>query len=253
MNRREPSERELIELGEQIAAYGKPRASARLRSEIHRSLLTAPAPRRAPGFRLFAFSALRPVLAAALVVAVLVGASGSAAASSLPGDPAFALKRGLESVEVAFAPDDIARLDALVTQSDRRLLDLQVVLASRLAAVGVAVSEYELAVSRVDASASIVSRGAPTPRRDAALLAAAASSTAHIGVLQSLAARLPEAAQPGIQRAIEAQQRIHGRSGAPGLNQTPPFGSPASESGAPGRPATSPPGRPSFVPTPPQR
>ena len=58
--------------------------------------------------------------------------------------------------------------------------------------------------------------------------------------LEALATRLPEAAQRGIQRAIEVQQRVHGKSNlAPGrsgipIAPTPGRGGPPS--GVPGRP-----------------
>jgi hypothetical protein len=58
--------------------------------------------------------------------------------------------------------------------------------------------------------------------------------------LQALAARLPEAAQRGIQRAIEVQQRVHGKSldapGRSGIPITPLPGRAGPPSGVPSRP-----------------
>ena len=82
-------------------------------------------------------------------------------------------------------------------------------LGTRPSAVQAAVSEYALAVSRIDAAADALRRAAPSPRRDASLALAAAASESQVEILRTLSARLPEAAQPGIQRAIDAHQRIH--------------------------------------------
>lgn len=239
MRKTEPTERELLALGDRIAGHARPRASARLRAELRRSLMTAPVPAPRPALFAFALPALRPVLAASLVIALLFGASGAAAASSLPGDPAFALKRGVEGVELALASDDVARLDVLVTQSDRRLADLQRATATSPGHVPAALDEYVSAAAAVESALATAQATAPSPRRDAALARAAAASDTHLAALESLAARLPDAAQPGIHRAIEAQQGVHGRSGDEGTSPAHPARTP---------PAA--PGRPSSVPTP---
>lgn len=239
-----PSERELVEFGERLSQYGKVAPRPEFRAELRSSLLNAPVvfetPRRSPpGWS--RVLALRPALAAILVLVLLAAAGGgAAAATSLPGDPAFALKRAVEDAQVSLASDDITRLDTLVTQSDRRLADLETLASRRSAAVGTGTDEYAAAVTRVD---EVVSRVAALPassQREAALARASAASTDHLARLQALAARLPEAAQRGIQRAIEVQQRVHGKSGdAPGrggilITPTPGRGGPPS--GVPGRP-----------------
>lgn len=244
----EPTERDLARFAEEIARYDKPVAPAAFRASLRRSLLAAPvaAPRRAlfgwPGLL-----ALRPILASFVILALIAAAGGSAAASSLPGDPAFALKRGAEGVELALARDDASRLETLVTQSDRRLGDLDTATAQRPSAVAPATTEYLAAVGRVDAALASLLAQPATAARDVITRVSAASAT-HLAQLQALAARLPDAAQPGIARAIEAQQAVHGRSGsAPGRN-SPPGAAPGRPSGLPGGP---PPGRggpPSGVP-----
>ena len=220
MSGRDVESAALLALGDEIARYAKPRASARLRTELRRSLLNAPVaqPRRFT----FSLAPLRPLLATAVVVAILAGTAGVAAASSLPGDPAFALKRAVESIEVALAPDDVARLDALVTQADHRLSDLHTALAARPGAVGAAVEEYALAVARVDAAAEAVASEPRSARRDAALALAGAVSQSHLDILRTLATTVPAPARPGIDRAIDAQQRIHGRSTPPARPTTSP-------------------------------
>ena len=239
-----PTERELLEFGERLSHYAKVAPRREFREELRSYLLTAPvtveSPRRSPvGWsRVFA---LRPALAAILVLVLLAAAGGgAAAATSLPGDPAFALKRAVEDVQVTLATDDVARLNTLVTQSDRRLADLETLVSRRSAAVGTGTDEYAAAVTRIDEAASRVVALPATSEREAALARASAASTDHLARLQALAARLPDAAQRGIQRAIEVQQRVHGKSDvAPGrsgtpLTPTPVRGGPPS--GVPGRP-----------------
>ena len=233
-----PEERELSEFASRLARYRAVRVPPEFRSRLRASLIAAPvvleSPRRSPfAWRL----GLRPIVASVLVLALLAMAGGGvAAASSLPGDPAFSLKRAAEDVEVALAPDDISRLDTLVTQSGRRLVDLETLVARRSDAVAVATDEYLAAASRVDTVLTRVAALPPSPARDAALARAEAASADHLARLQALATRLPDAAQHGIQRAIEVQQAVHGKSAdAPGRR-----GSPIAPTIAPARPSTGP-------------
>jgi hypothetical protein len=189
-------------------------------------------PVRRPSF--WSRLAVRPAIAIALVLALLVAGTGAAAASSLPGDPAFGLKRVVEDAQVALSTDDLARLNLLVAISDRRLADLETAVATRPDLTRAASDEYILAVARVDAVLGAALGKPATPARDAAIASASAASADHLAQLQALLGRLPAPAQPGIQRAIDAQQTVHGKAGdAPG-RPTSPSGPPAS---APGRPS----------------
>ena len=239
-----PDERELLEFGDRLSRYAKVAPRPEFRSRLRSSLLTAPVgfetPRRSP-LGLSRVLALRPALAAILVLVLLAAAGGgAAAATSLPGDPAFGLKRAAEDVQVTLASDDVARLNTLVSQSDRRLQDLETLVARSSAAVGAGTDEYAAAVARVDAAVNTVAGLPASSQRDAVLARVSAASTDHLLRLQALAARLPDAAQRGIQRAIEVQQRVHGKSDvAPGrsvipITPTPGRGGPPS--GVPGRP-----------------
>ncbi|HLQ05428.1 MAG TPA: DUF5667 domain-containing protein [Verrucomicrobiae bacterium] len=244
------NEHELLEFAREIARTPHPAMPRGERSALRASLLVRPEPpRRVPLAWPRVFGS-RPIFAALVVLAILVGAGGTAAADSLPGDPAFALKRAGEDVQVALAPDDAARLDVLVTQSDRRLMDLEKVVAVRASAIGAATDEYIAAVARLDAALSTLVAQPARAARDAAIARASAASADHLAALQALAARLPTEAQAGLARAIAAQETVHGRSrNAPGRGGAP---APA-QSAAPGRPSTLPvtPGRggpPSGVP-----
>ncbi len=230
------SDRELDALARDLARFRSVAAPASLRTRVRAEIMTAPvtpvAPKRARWI-----GALRPLLAGVLVVAVLAAGAGSAAAGSLPGDPAYPLKRAIEQVQVAVAANDDARLDLLTQQLDRRLADLETVATQRPASLGIAMSEYQAALARVEAEIAVVAREAPSAARDAAIARATATAQEHIARLRDLETKLPAAAQAGIRRAIDAQQRIEsaGHGGAP----TSPGSSPA----APGRSA-----RPSVVP-----
>lgn len=246
---KEPTERDLQELASQLARNGRISAPARLRTQLRASLLAAPVtPAHRAVFGWLNRSALRPVVAIGLVLALLAAGGGSAAASSLPGDPAFGLKRAVEEVQVALAPNDAARLDALVTQSDRRLSDLETAVTARPSATGPATDEYRAAIGRVDATLAKLLTQPATPARDAAVTRASVASADHISTLQVLAARLPVAAQQGIGRAIEAQQAIHGRSGSAPGRSSPPEQVPGRGGTPGGLPASAVPGRPSGLP-----
>ncbi len=242
------NDRDLARFAEELARFDRPSAPLALRAQLRASLLAAPVvvvpPRRAP-FALFTLPSLRLALAAVLILAVVAMASGSAAAASLPGDPAFALTRAGDEIQAFVAFDDATRLTTRVAQSDRRLADLETALAHRPSALAPATAEYIAATERVSAELAIVLAQPRTAARDAAIARAAAASADHIAALQALAARLPADAQFGIQRAIEVQQTVHGKT------ETVP-GRPASPapSAAPGRPSNVPPrgGAPTALP-----
>lgn len=200
MNRSDGRQEDHWAFASDLARYARISAPPTLRARLRAALLTAPVvPARRPAVGWLNLSALRPVVAIVLMLALLAAGGGSAAASSLPGDPAFRLKRAVEDVQVTLALDDAARLDTLVTQSDRRLGDFETVVAVRPSAIAAATDEYRAAVGRVDASLVKLLTEQATPARDTVIARASAVSAAHIAMLQSLASRLPAAAQQGIQ------------------------------------------------------
>jgi hypothetical protein len=68
---------------------------------------------------------LRPAMAVSLAGLVLIAGAGTAAAGSVPGDPAFVLKRTFEDVQVNLTFDDVQRVQLLAQIADRRLQELQ--------------------------------------------------------------------------------------------------------------------------------
>lgn len=215
------TDEELLAFARELASYPKPALPPDARRELRRSLLT----RELPVQRRRFFTRLAPGLAAALAVLVLVAGSGAAAASSLPGDPAYALKRVVEDVELMFAQGEVARLHLLVAQSDRRLGELETAVSHRPSVLPAATSEYLAAVTSLSRSVSSLGGEPLSPERDAALAIATTASDRHEQVLASLLDRVPDTAKPGIQRAIEAQRGVPGKSPIqPG--RTPPHPSP---------------------------
>lgn len=210
MSRR--SDRELESFAADLRRVTPPTPRAAFRSQLRSSLLQAPLPAMAPRRGLLEF--LRPLLAAAVVIAAITGVGGYAAASSLPGDPAFAIKEAAEAVQLALAPNDDARLALLVEHSDRRLSELRNALAQRPAAVAAASEAYVRAASAVDEGLGRVRSEAPSPQREEAVKRAAEASTKHIDILEQLQPAVPSHAQDGIKRAIDAQENVHEKSGA---------------------------------------
>jgi hypothetical protein len=247
----EPTERELAAVAAEVARGRAVTAPKAFRSGLRVSLIVAaPSAPARPAFAVWPRTlALRPVLAVLVTCAVLVAAGGSAAASSLPGDAAFGLKRAVEEAQVTLAADDPARLDLLLAQSDSRIADLASVLAHRPTAIAAAAEEYLAAAVRVEAMAARVAAQPATAAREAALARAQVRSTDHLAMLRWLAAELPASAQHGIERAIEVQQSVHGK-----VDQTPSRPAaptaPSAPTAAPGRPSASPgrEGRPSGTP-----
>src|SRR5213592_4831331 len=159
---------------------------ARLMSEAAEVL--APRPQRQ---WLFATAWLRPALAAAVLAVLVVVGATSAAASSLPGDPLYGVKRASEDVQVALTFDDVARMQLLSDLTDRRLAELAEIAKERPSSAPTATAEYSDAVDKK-----------------------------HKVVLDAVRDRLPENAQPEVQRVIEKEEQRTtsdpGRSGTGG-------------------------------------
>lgn len=235
----EPTDRDLQEYAERLARFRALSAPSAMRRDLRGALLAAPVTATAPAGTAWAMRTsprtswigwLRPLLAVIVVFAILAGGAGAAAAGSLPGDAAFGLKRAVEDVQVAIAPDDTARLNLLTAQTERRLDELESLASRGASAVGVATDEYVAALARLEGMLAIVSSEPATSVRDAAIERAQTAAAAHVARLETLAGTLPDSAQQGIQRAIDTGRGI-------GTHATP----------EPSRPSE--PGKPSDLPT----
>lgn len=197
-----------------------------LRGRLMAEVRVAFAPRENAWTRVLR-SWLRPAVAFAAIAIFVVTGSGLAAAGSLPGDPAFALKRAAEDVQLAFAPDDSARIEALASQADHRLAELSTATTERPAAVPTASAAYAEAVAKLTAAIEAL-RGTSDPgatKADAARLVAERASAKHIIVLDDLEGRVSDEARDSIERAKHEAESLrpsgdHWPTTGPGANPT---------------------------------
>lgn len=196
--------------------FPEPRMRDEFRSELRAKLIseaqTVLDPRRRrdnawAGF--FGRSWLRPALGVGVAALVLIAGAGTAAAGSVPGDPAFALKKAVEELQVTFTFDDVQRVQLLAQLTDRRLDDLQKVADSQDKAP-TASEEYAAAVTRFRAAVDALRQAAPQDKADAAQDVADAARDKHDAVLDVIEQKVPEQAKPALQRAKEEEHRDKG-------------------------------------------
>lgn len=154
----------------------------------------------------------RAALYASFALAVGTTAVGAASQGSVPGDPLYPIKLRIEEMRIEVAPP-WARPRIVAARLDERLAELEV-LAGRgdWPAVDRAAVVIDAEAMRLEA----FGLGSDTPGQDAV--------AHHAEVLTTLAAEAPEAAQPGLARAIKASSAVtdHGRDGqGPGDESSP--------------------------------
>lgn len=134
---------------------------------------------------------LRAGLSVALAMALAFVAVLGASASALPGEALFAIKVGVEDFRLALASDEVGRSELLAGLIEVRLEELDRLASAR--------NESGLIVSagRLERQLILAEAGAQTPALE---LAIAHSQLA----LQALKTDLPDAALPGLQRALDA-------------------------------------------------
>jgi hypothetical protein len=188
----------LDELALAIGDVEPPQARPAFRSALRQRLLATAAaqPPRKPAVGPFVFFSPRlapvRVLAAGLVVSVALGAGGGvAAASSLPGEPAYTLKQVLERVELTLTFDPATRTEVLAAHADRRLSELARVTVARRDLRATATAEYEAAVDSLRLAVEVLVAADADEKADRALDVAAAASAKHLKVLEQLASREP--------------------------------------------------------------
>ena len=187
--------------------FPEPRMRDEFRRELRARLIveaqTALAPRARRGT---AWTFLRPLAAVGLAALVLVMGAGTAAAGSLPGDPAFGLKRAFEDVQVSLTTDDMQKVQLLAQLADRRLDELQRVAESESRAP-TASEEYAAAVARFRAALDALQQAAPAEKADKAQDVADAARDKHETILDEVIQRVPEKAKDALERAKEEEQR----------------------------------------------
>jgi hypothetical protein len=176
-----------------------------LRARLMTEAVTALTPRR----RETAWTFLRPALAISVATVVLVGGAGAAAAGSLPGDPAFVLKRAAEDVQVALTFDEVARVQLLAQIADRRVQELQKVADTPPQEnVPTAAEEVAQAVARFRAAVDAVQQAAPAEKSDAVQDLVDAAREKHEAVLDRVQQRIEnEKARQAIERAKDEEDR----------------------------------------------
>src|SRR5436853_4698152 len=127
----------------------RPVMREQFRKELRGRLMSEAAVVLAPRPSWFSFPAiLRPALAAAAILVLVLAGATSAAASSLPGDPLYGVKRASEDVQLALTFDDEARMQLLSDLTDRRLAELAEIANERPGSAPTATAEYSDAVDK---------------------------------------------------------------------------------------------------------
>ena len=204
----------------------RPVMRAQFRKELRVRLMSEAVTVLAPHPSRFGFPAiLRPALAAAAILMLVLAGATSAAASSLPGDSLYAVKRISEDVRLALTFDPVARTQLLSELTDRRLEELAEIAKHRPASAPTATQEYADAVNDF-ANALDELRGADSEdKRNAAQALAEAARAKHKAVLDAVKEQLPAEAQPDVQKVNDDEQERtspanDGRGGRPTF--TPP-------------------------------
>jgi len=200
----------------------RPVMREQFRKELRGRLMSEAAAVLVPQPRWFSFPAvLRPAFAAAaILVLVLVGAT-SAAASSLPGDPLYVVKRTTEDVQVVLTFDEVARMQLLARLADRRLEELAEIAKQRPSSAPTATQEYADAVERFANALDDVRNADSEDKRNAAQILAEAAQAKHKVVLDAVKDQLPEADKPDVQKVIDREEERTSQSDNPGRGGRP--------------------------------
>jgi len=181
-----------------------------------------------------------------LAAGLTLGTAVAVAAGSAPGGPLYGPRIWLEAALLPANANDPAL--ERVRQIEERLVDAERAAASGDAvALAAAIEAYQDAVD--EAMAEVGTDADRLARLEEAL-------GHHVAVLEALSARLPEAANNGIERAIEASQKAVEKLGQTkhGPNATEPAAQPTDkpgrtpEPGATERPGHTPRGGPATSP-----
>jgi hypothetical protein len=155
----------------------------------------------------FSFPALlRPALAAAAVLVLVLAGATSAAGSSLPGDALYAVKRATEDVQVALTFDDVARMRLLSQLADRRVDELAEIAKRRPSSAPTATQEYADAVERFADALDDLRDAVSEDKRAAAQALAEAARAKHKAVLDAVKDRLSGEDQTDVQNVIDREE-----------------------------------------------
>ena len=185
----------------------RPVMREQFRKELRGRLMSEAAVVLAPRPGWFSFPAiLRPAFAAAAILVLVLAGATSAAASSLPGDALYVVKRTSEDVQVALTFDGVARMELLARLADRRLDELAEIAKSRPASAPTATQEYADAVNSFANALDELRSADSEDKRSAAQSLAAAARGKHKAVLDAVKEQLPADAQADVQKVNDDEQ-----------------------------------------------
>ncbi|HYV22741.1 MAG TPA: DUF5667 domain-containing protein [Candidatus Bathyarchaeia archaeon] len=212
----------------------RPVMREQFRKELRGRLMSEAAVVLAPRPSWFSFPAiLRPAFAAAAILVLVLAGATSAAASSLPGDALYVVKRTSEDVQVALTFDDVTRMQLLARLADRRLEELAEIATQRPSSAPTATQEYADAVERFANALDDLRNADNEDRRNAAQALAEAARDKHKAVLDAVKDQLPEVDQSDVQKVIDREQERtspegnRGRGGQGGTGGGRPSNAPA--------------------------
>jgi hypothetical protein len=195
----------------------RPAMRAQFRKELRVRLMSEAAGVLAPRQSRFSFPAiLRPALAAMAILVLVFAGATSAAASSLPGDPLYAVKRIGEDVRLALTFDDVARTQLLSDLTDRRLAELAEIAKNRPASAPTATQEYADAVNNFADALDNLRNADSEEKRNAAQALAEAARAKHKAVLDAVKEQLPAEAQSDVQKVNDDEQERTSPANNPG-------------------------------------
>jgi uncharacterized protein DUF5667 len=226
--------------------FPQPKLRDEFRRELRTRLMTEAVTALTTRSRPTAWAFWRPALTVGLASVMLASVSGAAAAAgSLPGDPAFGLKRAVEDLQVTLTFDDVQRVQLLAQLADRRVQELQQVTESQSEdRAPAAAEEVAQAVARFRAAVDAVQQAAPAEKSDAVQGLVDAAREKHEAVLDRVQQNVGnEKAREAIERAQDEEDRdTHDEKGKKkDPSSTPrPTRTPSPRSGDNGRPNQTP-------------
>ncbi|MDQ2912667.1 MAG: DUF5667 domain-containing protein [Chloroflexota bacterium] len=185
----------------------RPVMREQFRNELRGRLMSEAVVALAPRPNRFSLPALlRPALAAAVILVLILAGATSAAASSLPGDPLYTVKRASEDVRLAVTFDQVARLLLLSDLADRRLEELAEVALQRPAAAPAATQEYADAVERVAQALEEADGSNNDGANNQQGQNVEAAQTKRLATLDSIKGTIPDNARAGVEKLIQRER-----------------------------------------------
>lgn len=205
------------------------------------------------------FGFFRPAFAgvAIILVLTLLGSSvgvAYASSDSLPGDSLYGVKLGLEDARLALTLNPLEDAKLLLRFSETRLGEIEtLVTEGRSGDIDAALAAYDDEITQLTELTGEI----PAADGEVTLGTVEAALAKHLEVLARVQAQVPEAAQPGINNAIERSKHgqavvDHVRNGgkpsdlAPGQGKE--GGHPGGKDGTPGLDPEKTPGKPDHQP-----